>query len=199
MGALFSLIKNTASHTHLLQQIIFLHHQQIILKLLEIPPGIHIIDFGKNPADAGIILMYAILIAYPPLPVGHEGKRQNPILKRGQFFAEIPVPGVVSAVRTDQPVFMQLRQILLPDRKRDHDLNIGKIFPEILLPDPVGASHRPDGIQHRRFSGIVFPNQNQGILHIRQSHLPYPLKIPYSQKCDLHPTDLLFFLHWQGL
>ena len=117
MGAFLGCIENTATGTHLPQQLPFLHHQQILLKLVQIPLGIHIVNFWKNSGNIGIILADSILIPHRALAVGHIGETEDTIVKRGQLSAKILVPGGIPPICADPPPPVQLFQVFLRQRQ----------------------------------------------------------------------------------
>ena len=169
--ALLRHVKHAAPRPHLFEQIVLLEHEKVILKPLQIPFRIHIIDVRENPRNITVVLSMSVAVADPSFPVDRIFKGKLPVLKRRELFAEIPVPRFVSPVGADYPVFVKPLQIRLRDLQRDHDLYIGKILLKILLTDFIVASHCADGVQHRSLPRVIFSHQDQCIFNPADMHV----------------------------
>ena len=115
-------IKHTAPGTHLLEQIILLHHQKVGLKLLQIPLGIHKINMGKDLWNVAVVFLISVTVTDPSLPVDGKLKSQHAAgrfsrFKGRQLPAEIPVPCLISAVGADQSESVKPLQVFICNLK----------------------------------------------------------------------------------
>ena len=184
--AVSCLIEHAAARTHPLQKLILLQQQKIPLQLLQAAFRIHMVYPGKYIFNKWIILVHTVLIADPAVPVCRHGKGKHMIGKRRQLPAKIMHPRLPFPVLADHASAPQQIQILLRKRQGYVNTDFCSGFPEILRADPVFTAHRPDGIQHGGFSGIVLPHQDQGILNIRNLHVTDGFEILDVKSCNFH-------------
>lgn len=180
------LVEHAAARAHPLQDLILLQKEQVLLEPFQPPFRIHMVDPGEDLLNVRVVLVYAVLIPDPPVPVGGHGKGERIPCKRRKFFAEILKPCLFSAVLADDAPAPQKLQILFRKTERYSDLNIGAVFPEVFRTDLILSAHRPDGVQHGGLAGIVPADQNQRVFNLFQMHVMDGFKIPDVKICDFH-------------
>ena len=179
MVAFFGPVKHAAAGTHLLEELIFLHHKQVILELAKVPLGIHIINLRKYLRDVGIIFLASIAISCLSISVCDKFKGQHSILIGGDLLAEVSIPGLISAVRAHDSSSVKPLKILFFYLQGYADLNIGKILLKVFFSHHIVAARRADCIQNGRLAGAILPHQYQCILNSSYMHISYRFEIPY--------------------
>ena len=116
---------------------------------------------GQYHGDIGVILPVRILVAHPAVQIHMEGKRQLPILKGGKPLPKYTSPHIKTSVLADKPPAVEQLKVFLLNAKSGVNADGLPFFIKILFTDLITAAHRTYRVQHRCFSCIVFPNQNQ--------------------------------------
>lgn len=186
------LVEHTAARTHPLQDLILLQKEQVLLEPFQPPLRVHMVHLREHLLNIRIVLVHAVLITDPSVPVGGHGKGERIPGKGGELLTEILKPRLLSAVLADDAFAPQEIQILFRKGKRDGDLDVGAVLPEILRTDLIFSAHRPDGVQHGGLAGVVLSHQNQGVFNLLQMHVMDGFEIPDVQVCDLHGRTYTF-------
>ena len=132
------------------------------------------------------MLFAAVAQAFLSQHIDCVGKGQTSVLVGGELFAEILIPGSISAVHAHASVVVQHLQVFPGDGQSHGNLYPLLFFIKVTFTYPVRAAHRPDSIQNGGFSRIVLPHQNQGVFNVPNLHIPYVFKIPDVKAADLH-------------
>ena len=188
VAALLGPLENTAPGANLPQLVVLLEHQKVVLQLVQLPLRVDPVEPGQDHGDVGIVFAAEILIPLFPVEIHVEREGQHPVPVGGKALAEGLFPRLIAAVLADHAHVVEQLQILLADGQAGVDAHRLLSLVEIPLLHLVTAADRAERVQHRRFSGIVLPHQNQGRLDILNLHIPYGFEVLYPQIGKLHRT-----------